>query len=78
MRATVENDMTRKQSIQKALNELEKAGIVKRNGLFRGGQPVYVTTNSSSELEEICSSTTYYNPTMNTLLRPRAADKNRK
>ncbi len=55
--------MKRKQSTQKALNELENAGIVQRNGLFRGGQPVYVTTKFSSELEEIFSST---------------ADKNRK
>ena len=56
--------MTRKQVIQTALKELEKAGIVERNGLFRGGQPVYELTKLSAKREEI-----YPSPAMSTLLR---------
>lgn len=61
--------MTRRQSVQKALNELENAGIVERNGLFRGGQPVYVLTKFSAKLGEMCPNKTDYNAAMNSLLR---------
>jgi hypothetical protein len=32
------------EDINKAIDELERQGLVKRNGEFRKGQPVYVAT----------------------------------